>query len=103
MCPPLAASAASHQGRETCATHSAALCVVGSVGQDERAGLQGTVAAPRAGGPVRTAGQDQEEMCRDGGLIPGGKGDQKWLNPYLNSTKKKPQTFTSMKLFPKDN
>lgn len=52
-------------------THSAALRVVGSVGQDEGPGLQGTLAVNRAEGRVPTAGQDHEEMCRDGRLIPG--------------------------------
>lgn len=52
-------------------THNTALCVVRSVGQDEGLGMQGTLTVNRAEGRIPAAGQDHEEMCRDGGLIPG--------------------------------
>lgn len=55
-------------------THRTSLCVVRSVGQDEGRGLESTRAAGRAEGGVATAGQDHEEMCRDGSLLPGETG-----------------------------
>lgn len=58
-------------------THSTALCVVRSVRQDEGLGLQRTHAVTRAEGQIPTAGQDHEEMCRDGGLIAGEKWEHK--------------------------
>ncbi len=58
-------------------SHSTALCVVRSVGQDKGLGLQGTLAVNGAVGRVRAAGQDDEEMCRDGSLIPGEKRDHR--------------------------
>ena len=52
-------------------THSAALRVVRSVGQDEGLDPQRTLAANGAEGRVPAAGQDHKEMCRDGSVIPG--------------------------------
>lgn len=51
--------------------------MVRSVRQDEGLSLQGTHAVNRAQGRIPTAGQDHEEMCRDGGLIAGEKWDHK--------------------------
>lgn len=45
--------------------------MVRPVWQDEGLGLQRTLAAIRAEGRVLTAGQDHEEMCRDGSRISG--------------------------------
>lgn len=65
------------------ATHRTALCVVRSVGQDEGLGLQGTLAVNRAEGRVPTAGQDHEEMCRNGSLISAKQDIKGFTNPKL--------------------
>lgn len=52
-------------------THSANLRVVWPVGQDVGDGLKRARTADGAEGPVVAAGQDQEEMCRHGSVVPG--------------------------------